>query len=219
MLPDHSPAPIHPLMHLRDGLYVRYFRFAHGRHFASFGRNVRICFPRDIHNPERITIGDDVEILHMGFLAATTPAGGGAASLTIGEGCRLGANNHIYATRSIIFGRKVLTAGNVYVADNTHGYEAFGLPIMEQPVVQMNAVTIGDGAWLGANVCILGASVGRGSIIGANSVVTRDIPDGCVAVGAPARIVKRFDPASAAWRATRPNGDFFTELNKEETPA
>ncbi|MFG1230451.1 acyltransferase [Xanthobacter wiegelii] len=208
---DHSAA-IHPLMHWRDGLYSRYFRLVHGRRFARFGTGSRIFFPRDIYNPGWITIGDDVEILHMAFLAATAQTGEPEAALTFGDGCRLGAYNHIYCTRRITFGRKVLTAGNVYVSDNAHDYEAITMPILEQPLGQLKDVTIGDGAWIGANACIIGASIGKGAVVGANSVVTRDVPDFSVAVGAPARIVKRHDPATGLWRKTRPSGEFATDL-------
>jgi len=190
---------ISPLMHLRDGLYARYFRLIHGRRFARFGRGSRILFPRDVYNPDRIAIGDDVEIFHFSLLAAAGLIGEAPASLTIGSGCRLGTNNHIFATRRIVLGSAVLTAGNVYISDNSHGYEAVGTPVSAQPVRQLSEVTIGDGAWLGANVCVVGANVGRGAVVGANSVVVHDIPDYAVAVGVPARIVKRYDPATGLW--------------------
>lgn len=60
---------------------------------------------------------------------------------------------------------------------------------------------IGNVAWIGENVCIIGASVGKNSVIGANSVVTRDIPDFCVAVGSPARVIKKFDFSDECWKS------------------
>ena len=68
------------------------------------------------------------------------------------------------------------------------------------------SVEVGDGSWLGENVCILSASVGRNSVIGANSVVTRDIPDFCVAVGAPALIIRHYNHKSRTWENGPPAG-------------
>ena len=64
---------------------------------------------------------------------------------------------------------------------------------------QLNEVLIGEGSWIGENVCIIGAFVGKNSIVGANSVVTNNIPDYCVAVGAPARVIKRYDHKDNQW--------------------
>ena len=64
---------------------------------------------------------------------------------------------------------------------------------MFQGVTQKRDVVIGNGSWIGEHVCIIGASIGRHCVIGANSVVTRDIPDYSVAVGSPAVIIKKYD--------------------------
>ena len=64
-------------------------------------------------------------------------------------------------------------------------------PIKEQDISIVSPVVIGEGSWLGENVCVCGASIGKHCVIGANSVVTNDIPDYCVAVGAPARVIKK----------------------------
>jgi len=63
----------------------------------------------------------------------------------------------------------------------------------------LSPVSIGDGSWIGENVCIVGATIGKNCVIGANSVVTKNIPDFCVAVGIPARIIKRYDLNKCAW--------------------
>jgi acetyltransferase-like isoleucine patch superfamily enzyme len=76
-------------------------------------------------------------------------------------------------------------------------------------VEQLSPVIIQDGAWLGENVCVVGASVGKNSVVGANSVVTKDIPDYCVAAGAPAIIIKRFDLEKKEWRRTDKEGNFI----------
>ena len=86
------------------------------------------------------------------------------------------------------------------LSDNTHEYRNIELAIKLQPVVDLNKVEIGKGTWLGQNVCVLGASIGKGCVIGSNSVVTKDIPDYCVAVGSPAKVIKRFDDVSGEWK-------------------
>ena len=73
------------------------------------------------------------------------------------------------------------------------------MPVKYQPIKQLNEVYIGDGCWIGENVCIIGASIGKNSVIGANAVVMKDIPDYCVAVGAPARVIKKYDFDLQEW--------------------
>ena len=121
------------------------------------------------------------------------------ANLTIGRSSVFGYNNHIACVRSVTIGDFVLTANNVYISDNAHEFEDITKPIINQPVRFKKPIKIADGAWIGENVSIIGASVGRNSVIGANSVVTHDIPDYCVAVGAPAKIIKRFDLKKKKW--------------------
>ena len=121
------------------------------------------------------------------------------AELAIGQSCIFGYNNHITCVRKVIIGDFVLTANNVYISDNIHEYEDIFIPIMQQPIKFKNEVSIGSGSWIGENVCIIGANIGRNSVIGANSVVTRDIPDFCVAVGSPAVVIRKFNLEKNEW--------------------
>ena len=68
-----------------------------------------------------------------------------------------------------------------------------------QKIKQINHVEIGDGTWIGENVCILGVKIGKNCVIGANSVVTKDIPDYSVVVGSPAVIIKKFNITANRW--------------------
>jgi acetyltransferase-like isoleucine patch superfamily enzyme len=70
---------------------------------------------------------------------------------------------------------------------------------MDQPVTFTRKVEIGSGSWIGENACIIGAKVGENSVIGANSVVTKDIPDYCVAVGIPARVIRKYNREKKVW--------------------
>lgn len=87
----------------------------------------------------------------------------------------------------------------VYISDNLHSFEDIGTPIHKQPIKQIGTVRIGEGSWLGENVCVIGANIGKHCTIGANSVVTHDIPDYSVAVGAPAKVIKRYDFETQQW--------------------
>lgn len=155
--------------------------------------------PVAIEGAAAIHLGDNVVVAAGTCLAATPLTGSLSCRLEIGDGCAIGRFNHIYATRSIRFGRKVLTANGVYVSDNVHGYRDPARAVLDQGVVQLRDVVIGDGSWLGHNVCVIGASIGRNCVIGANAVVTRDIPDYSVAVGAPAYVIRRFVPGTGEW--------------------
>jgi acetyltransferase-like isoleucine patch superfamily enzyme len=96
------------------------------------------------------------------------------------------------AQQSITIGRKVLMARNVYVADHMHAFADIGVAVLEQGIDRLGPVEIGDGAWLGQNVVVgPGVRIGRGTVVGANSVVLGDLPEYSVAVGSPARVVRR----------------------------
>jgi acetyltransferase-like isoleucine patch superfamily enzyme len=158
---------------------------------------------------KRINIGSGVYINDGGWLACLPLTGSQNCSLKIGDGTYVGRFCHFYATSKIEIGKKVLIADKVYLADNLHQYENIGIPVIDQPVKQTAAVMIGDGAWLGENVCVIGASVGKQSVVGANSVVMQDIPDYCVAVGTPAKIIKRYSFEKKEWLRTNEKGEFI----------
>jgi acetyltransferase-like isoleucine patch superfamily enzyme len=198
-----------PPFSLRDAVCVRLVRLLLGRRFKGFGTGVRIVSPLDIIEPENISIGNDVYVGHQTTLAAVPLTGSGGAALTIGEGTHIGSFNHIYCTRRISIGRNVLTANGVYISDNLHEYADKTKAVIHQPIRQIGDVEIGDGAWLGHNCCIIGVRIGCHAVIGANAVVTRDVPDFAVAAGVPAVIIKRFDDARQSWRSTDADGTFL----------
>jgi acetyltransferase-like isoleucine patch superfamily enzyme len=85
------------------------------------------------------------------------------------------------------------------VSDNLHTYEDVNVPVIKQGIKQCEEVEIGEGSWIGENVCVIGAKVGRHCVIGANAVVTEDIPDYSVAVGMPAKVIKKYNPEKGIW--------------------
>lgn len=166
---------------------------------GSFGEKSYISNPLRIDGGKSIYIGKNVYIQYKTWLASIPLTGEKCSRLVFEEGCTIGHFNHIFATQSIIFHKNVLTADKVYISDNLHGYEDINVPIKKQPIIQNGSVEIGEGSWLGENVCVLGANIGKHCIIGANSVVTRNIPDYSVAVGAPARVIKYYDFERKIW--------------------
>lgn len=119
--------------------------------------------------------------------------------LVIGKGCAIGDFAHITCVRKVILEDHVLLANRVYISDNQHGFRDITKPIMHQPVEFTGEVVLGEGCWIGENACIM-ASVGRNSIVAANAVVTKPIPDYCIAGGVPAKILKKYDPATGEWK-------------------
>jgi acetyltransferase-like isoleucine patch superfamily enzyme len=80
----------------------------------------------------------------------------------------------------------------VYITDQNHGYEDVSRPISQQSQPE-RAVRIGKGSWIGHGSIILpGSHIGAHVVIGAQSVVSGVIPDYCVAVGSPARVIKQY---------------------------
>lgn len=165
--------------------------------------------PYTLNGGKNIIIGKKTIINKYSWLAALPLTGEEKCSLVIGNNCVIGNFNHIYCTKSIIFEDGVLTADRVYISDNLHDYRAIDLYIKDQPIIQHGEVVIGEGSWLGENVCVLGVKIGRHCVVGANSVVTKDIPDYCVAVGIPAKIIKRYDFTTQSWRKTNVQGEFL----------
>ena len=130
----------------------------------------------------------------------------GKIKLTIGRNCKIGDNVHIVANDSVTIGDNCLMASKIFISDTSHGDYSGGpqcsppdsvpdgRPLFTKPV------RIGHNVWIGENACILlGVSVGDGSIVGANSVVTRDVMPNTIVAGAPARPIKVYDKALRAW--------------------
>jgi len=92
-------------------------------------------------------------------------------------------------------------AANVFICDYTHGYkQAANIPYQNQPFEPYGAIRVGRGTWIGQNCVILyGVNIGEQCIIGANSVVTKSIPDRCIVMGSPAKVTKIWDYERNIW--------------------
>lgn len=118
------------------------------------------------------------------------------AVLIIGKNVQVNDYVHIGAIDSITIGDNTLIASKVFITDHNHGLfedlSELAIPPIEREL-SSKAVNIGANVWIGENVSILpGVSIGDGSIIGAGSVVTKDIPKHVIAVGAPAKVLKKY---------------------------
>lgn len=142
-----------------------------------------------IHIGKNTLIGPDISLsagMVPGQECITDPV------VSIGDRCLIGRGSGIVGHFSIEIGNDVWTGHNVYITDQNHGYEDVDRPISQQSQPE-RAVKIGDGSWLGfGSVVLPGVNIGRHVVIGANSVVTNDVPDYSVAVGAPAKVIKRY---------------------------
>lgn len=175
-----------------------FFYFRTGIFFHDFGRNSWVNRPYRFDGKANISVGKQTSF-QRGVWLYSCGIDGINSNLSIGSNCVFGYNNHITCVRSVIINDFVLTANNVYISDNLHGYDDIEKPIIEQQVKFKAPVSIGEGSWLGENVCVIGASVGKNCVIGANSVVTHNIPDYSVAVGSPAVVIKKYNAETAAW--------------------
>lgn len=162
--------------------------------FGGLGARSLVGFPLDgLVNPHAITIGEDSLICANSVLSAGWgPDQPDLApdTLSIGDRVLIGRGSALTAHRSIVIEDDVWTGHHVFVTDMNHGYDDPDRPISQQFMGEF-PVRVGAGSWLGFGVAVLpGVTIGRHVVVGANSVVTDDIPDFAVAVGAPARVVK-----------------------------
>ncbi|MGI3172023.1 acyltransferase [Aeromonas veronii] len=172
--------------------------FSHS--FKAFGKDNTILWPDEINGSEYISISNRVVIRNSAWLLALKNSDI-EPILEIHDDVYMGRYVHIVSTNNVIIKCGVLIADKVYISDNIHQYHDTGIPIKEQPILCKGPVTINEGAWLGENVCVIGASVGKNAVVAANSVVTKDVPDYTVVAGAPARVIKKFNFDSQSWES------------------
>lgn len=162
--------------------------------FGSLGRGSFIRRPLALINGRGISIGTDSFIRDGARLETIRRPGMAPGRMIIGNNVSIEQDAHIVACDTVTIGNFVAIAPRCTIVDTTHpvGVEADGNRAT-QIDLQRSFITIGDRAFLGANVIVLpGVTIGENSIIGAGSLVSRDIPANCVAVGSPAVPVRYF---------------------------
>ena len=159
------------------------------------------CFLRQPSSEKYIRIGTDTMIGSNVALSAGMMPGQECFSdpvVSIGDRVLIGRGSGIVGHLSIVIEDDVWTGHNVYITDQNHGYTDSSRPISLQTQPE-RAVRIGAGSWLGhGSVVLPGVTIGRHVAVGAQSVVTKDLPDYCVAVGNPARVIRIRD-ANDQW--------------------
>lgn len=150
-----------------------------------------------VPNPCAVAVGSHVTICAGFVLADLAPGVGEYPKIVIGDGTTILFRFQCNAAQSVTIGKNVLFASNVLVTDSDHLVEPGGLPVTRNPKLITRPVRIEDNCWIGQNAVILkGVTIGHDSIVGANTVVTRDVPPCSVVAGNPARIIRTIVPCN-----------------------
>jgi len=163
-----------------------------------------IRFPFDVRGRRFIDLGRGLTT-GVGCRLEAYPADKKSTVLYFGSNVEINDYVHIAARQSITIGNEVLIASRVFISDLNHGnYKGLNqdspLSTPKSRNLSTLPIQIKDNVWIGEGVCVMaGVTIGFGSVIGALSVVTKDIPDYCIAVGSPARVVKRYDFNKGEW--------------------
>jgi acetyltransferase-like isoleucine patch superfamily enzyme len=179
----------------------------------------KLCFPRarlirlpfDVRNKKNINFGKGLTT-GVGCRLEAYPADTSRICLTIGNYVEMNDYVHITAMESVNIGNHVLLASKIYISDCSHGSYS-GNEFDDSPLIAPNSrkmvskpVTIEDNVWIGEFVSILpGSYIGKGSIIGTMSVVTGHIPEYSIAVGAPAKVIKKYNFENQKWERVQRN--------------
>ena len=178
-------------------IWYIYTQFFLSHLFMRIGKGSIIIKPMQIDYAKSVKIDENVSIYQFVWIMGNKVSN--KETLKIEAGTTIGHFAHIIARHSVTIEKDVLIADRVFISDCSHGYEDINTPIALQDIRDLNPVVIGEGSWIGENVCICGASIGKHCVIGANSVVMLDIPDYCIAVGCPAKVIKRYDFCKKVW--------------------
>ena len=170
------------------------------KRMKKIGENTTINYPYTVGHPELIEIGDNTLILENARMQVYPENSGVEGNIKIGSHCILNYRVALMAGGNITIGDDVLIASDCCILSENHGFN----PSDETPYMDQRLLTsdtfIDDGVWIGAGVTIMpGVHIGKRCVIGAGAVVNHDVPDYCMAVGVPAKVVKTFDFERKEW--------------------
>jgi acetyltransferase-like isoleucine patch superfamily enzyme len=176
---------------------------------ASVGRGVVFGQGVVLRHPHKIRLGDGVTVDDLVVLDAkgTTNRGIDVGSfvflgrgtilsckdgdIRLGDHTNLGFHCEVFSGSSVSVGRHGLFAAQAYLVGGGHQFESGAAPVIDQPRTS-RGITLGDNVWLGTGAKVLdGVRIGSDVVVGANAVVTADLPDGAVAAGVPARVLRQ----------------------------
>jgi acetyltransferase-like isoleucine patch superfamily enzyme len=174
----------------RNNRLARRWRLA--RHAARGGFFVRRPVEGELleaFDEGRLRIGEGT-LLEPGCWLTLAPQ----ATIEIGAGCFLNRNTMLAALERIEIGDHTMFANGCFVGDAEHRFDDPEVPVTWQGFVGKGPVRIGANCWLGVNVAVMGGvTIGERCVVGANSVVTRDLPAGTIAAGAPAQVIREIE--------------------------
>lgn len=191
------------LIFLTNRWYTRLF---YSMRLRSCGKGVNVFKPL-FWTPENISLGNNVLIWHGSRIETIENYGDKIFSplINIGDNVSFQQFCHIIAAGEMYIGENVTISLGVMINDTNHEYQNFGLNVLKQPL-NHEPITIGPSCFIGAGARILaGTTLGEHCIVGANAVVKGHFPSGCVIAGIPARIIKKYDPVTNAWRVVDKN--------------
>ncbi|WP_267245918.1 acyltransferase [Streptomyces sp. PR69] len=171
--------------------------------FRRLGAGTRLAFPQGtVFGEAWIELGDHCIIGEQVTLTAGMMPGldlGPDPILTLGDGVVLGRGSHVIADTRVTIGSDTYCGPYVYITSTNHSYDDPQQPVGKQ-WPRTEPVEIGPGCWLGTGAAVLpGARLGRNVVVAAGAVVRGEVPDCSVVAGAPARVVRRWDP-EAGWQ-------------------
>jgi acetyltransferase-like isoleucine patch superfamily enzyme len=186
----HALARYSPAGYISPTATIHHKNLTVGKH-VFLGDGVTI-FARS--GDESIVLGDEVSINQDTIIEM-----GQGGSLIIGAGTTIQPRCQFSAYKGAIrIGEGVQIAPNCAFYPYNHGM-SLAKPMKEQELLSKGGITLDDDVWLGYGVIVLdGVRIGKGAVIGAGSVVNRDIPEGAIAVGVPAKVVKSRDDMKQA---------------------
>lgn len=170
--------------------------------FKKFGNGSIIKLPSKIWNRKFIEIGRNVFIAENSFLSISS-TGETKPIFKIGNGVCIGSNFFAACIDKIIIEDNVLFSDRVFISDHIHNYENISKPVMAQELKKKGKVLIKSGSFIGINSVIMpGVTIGKNSVVGASSVVTKDIPDYSIAIGNPAKVIRYYNKSQKCWIKT-----------------
>lgn len=182
--------------------------------FGTAGENLRVQAPWRISNAKHISLGSNITLgpgcminaicRYPGRFLSDVPHDTQSReynpSIVIGDRVSVTGYLGLSAVQSVTIEDDVIIASHVFISDNAHGRSRVDIPYKYQPLEDISPVLIGRGSWLGEHAVIMpGVQVGEFSIVGANSVVTRDVPPRSIVAGAPAKVIRQWSDEKSAW--------------------
>lgn len=182
--------------------YLYHLLFSGFHHLGwkvAFEKNVRISSAHFIHLGNNLIIGGNTILSATDHSKKQAPG----PRLIIEDNVGIGYGTLIMALLRITIKKETMIGPYCIIVDYNHRYQDPTKPISQQGL-ESQPITIGEGSWIGARSTICaGVTIGKNTVIGAASVVTKDVPDYCVAVGAPAKVVKRYNQKRGIWQSVK----------------